>query len=91
MLGVSAFMIVALLTIIALFTYGYNATLNQVDGNLKQFAGSLKANFFSELEDALLQINYLNKKVDAKTIEAANKASDRNSDKLTLRPSILDS
>ncbi|HEX5888900.1 MAG TPA: hypothetical protein VFY61_09360 [Pyrinomonadaceae bacterium] len=89
MLGVSAFMIVALLTIIALFTYGYNATLNQVDGNLKQFAGSLKANFFSELKDALRQIDYLNCTLDAETIEAADKASDRNLDKLTLRSSIL--
>lgn len=91
LLGASAFMIVALLTIIALFTYGYNATLNQVDDNLQQFAGALKSNFRSELEDALRQIDYLNDRLDAKTIEAANKASDRNSDKLTLRSSILNS
>ncbi|HEY0727577.1 MAG TPA: hypothetical protein VGD38_05855 [Pyrinomonadaceae bacterium] len=91
MLGASAFMIVALLTIIALFTYGYNATLNQVDGGLKQFAGSLKTNFFSELEDALIQIDYLNCMLDAKTVEAADKVTDRNLDKLAFRSSILNS
>lgn len=91
MLGVSAFMLVALLTIISLFTYGYNATLNQVDDNLKEFAGALKNNFHSELKDTLRQIDYLNNKLDEKTIEAANNASDRNSDKLTLRSSILNS
>ena len=91
MLGVSAFMMVALLTIIALFTYGYNATLNQVDGNLKQFAGSLKSNFFSEVEDALLQIDYLNCTLDADTVAAADKVTDRNLDKLAFRRSILNS
>jgi len=91
MLGVSAFMIVALLTIIALFAYGYNATLNQVDNNLQQFAGSLKNNFNRELDDALRQIDYLNCTLDAETIGAANKGNDRNSDKLTMRSSILNS
>lgn len=91
MLGISAFMIVALLTIIALFTYGYNATLNQVDGNLKQFAGSLKSNFLSELEDSLRQIDYLNCTLDAETIEAADKVTDGNLDKRAFRSSILNS
>lgn len=91
LLGISAFMMVALLTIIALFTYGYNATLNQVDGNLKQFATSLKGNFFSELEDALRQIDYLNCTLDAETVEAADKVDDGNLNKLAFRSSILNS
>ena len=91
MLGASAFMIVALLTIIALFAYGYNATLNQVDNNLQQFAGTLKNNFNQELDDALRQIDHLNCTLNADTIGAANKGNDRNSDKFTMRYSILDS
>ncbi len=91
MLGLSAFMIAALLTLIALFTYGYNATLSQVDGNLEQFAGSLKSNFFSELEDALQQIDQLNCNLDPATITAANNVNDRNLDKLAFRSSVLSS
>lgn len=91
MLGFSAFMIAALLTIIALFTYSYHATLSEVEDHLKQFSGSIQRNFYSELETALAQIDELNGKLksDRKTIEAANQVNARNLDKLAFRSSIM--
>lgn len=89
MLGLSAFMIAALLTLGALFTYSYNATLNAGENDLEKFAGSIQHNFHSELEDALLQIDTLNDKLDNDTIAAAKEVGFRNLDKLDFRSSIL--
>lgn len=89
MLGMSAFMIAALLTLAAAFTYSYNATLNAGEAALEQFAGSIQRNFYSELEDALLQIDTLNYKLDSNTIAAAQEVRERNLDKLAFRSSIV--
>ena len=93
MLGFSAFMIAALLTLVALFTYTYHATLSEVETDLEQFSGSIKQNFYSELEAALTQIDELNLKLksDQKTIEAAREVNARNLDKLAFRSSIMGS
>jgi hypothetical protein len=88
-LGFSAFLIAAMLTLIALFTYSYHATLSGVDQNLEQFAGSIKRNFHSELENSLLQIDALNANLDQKTKDAAQKVNARNLDKLAWRSSIM--
>jgi hypothetical protein len=89
MLGISAFLIAAMLTLIALFTYSYNATLNGLDENLEKFAGTIKSNFNSELESALVQIDELNAKLDPETIAAAKNVNARNLDKLAYRSSIM--
>ncbi|HKS10156.1 MAG TPA: cache domain-containing protein [Pyrinomonadaceae bacterium] len=89
LLGLSAFMIAALLTLGALFTYSYNATLNVAEDGLEQFSGSIKRNFYSELEDALLQIDALNNKLDNDTITAAKNDNTSNPDKLAFRSSII--
>lgn len=89
MLGLSAFMIAALLTLGALFTYSYNATLNAGEEDLEKFADSIQRKFYSELEDVLLQIDDLNNKLDDETIAAAKKVNARNLDKLAFRSSII--
>jgi hypothetical protein len=91
LLGFAAFMITALLTLVALFTYSYHATLNEVEGDLKQFSASIQRNFYSELETALTQIDELNRALesDQKTIEAAKKVNASNLDKRAYRSSIM--
>jgi hypothetical protein len=89
MLGFSAFMIAALLTLAALFTYSYNSTLHAGEDNLEKFSGSIKSNFYSELDDALGQIDDLNRKLDQQTLDAAKKITARNLDKPAFRSSIM--
>lgn len=89
MLGVSSFMIAALLTLGALFYYFYNATLTAGEADLEQFAGSIQTSFYSELGNALNQIDELNSKLDDKTIAAAKKVDENNLDKLAFRSSIM--
>ena len=81
-LAFSAFMIAALLTLAALFYYSYNATLSAGQNNLEQFAGTLKDNFNTELENALAQIDDLNEKLPYSTIAAAKEGGPRELDKL---------
>jgi hypothetical protein len=78
MLGFAAFMIAALLTLGGLFYYFYNATLTAGEADLETFAGSIKQNFYSELGDALIQIDELNSKLDKNTIAAAKKVDEGN-------------
>ncbi|HXQ73082.1 MAG TPA: cache domain-containing protein, partial [Pyrinomonadaceae bacterium] len=89
MLGLSAFLIAALLTLGALFSYSYNATLNAGEEDLEKFAGSVQHNFYSELEAVLLQIDVLNDNLDDETIAAAKKVGARNLDELAYRSSIV--
>ena len=89
MLGFSAFMIAALLTLAAVFTYSYYSTLRAGERNLEKFAGSIKSNFYSELDDALRQIDDLNSKLDRETLEAAKNVTSRNLDKRAFRSSIM--
>ena len=90
MLGFAAFMMAALLTLGALFYYFYNATLTAGEADLEQFAGRIQKNFYSELGDALIQIDELNSKLDQKTIAAAKKVDESNLDKLAFRSAIMD-
>lgn len=89
MLGFSAFMIAALLTLAALFTYSYTSTVSAGEENLEKFSGSIKSNFYSELDGALRQIDELNRKLDQQTLDAAKKVNARNLDKLAFRSSIM--
>jgi len=91
MLGFAAFMIAALLTLVALFTYSYHATLSEVEGDLKEFSASIQRSFYSELETALTQIDELNRTLesDQDTIKAAKKVDNNNLDKLAYRSSIM--
>lgn len=90
LLGFSAFMIAALLTLAALFTYSYNATLSASESNLEKFSGSIKQNFYGELDAALRQLDEVNLyELDWQTYDAAKKVNANNLDELAFRSSIL--